>query len=232
MNDKCFCGMCGRMVPVNLDRTLRRHTRPVPVGSGQIPCPGGSYNLHPLLFSDPMIRAILEGRKTVTRRMDPRGVYLGWRVGDRVWTRETWGPYDQGAFGQPHTSDPPEAIIYRADGSARIWDGEAFVPGSACSGDAPDDGRWRPSIHMPYAAHRILLELTEPTRREPVRIITDEEAVREGAYRVDLPGWTMGLEWGIAETPRDAFHVAWDQLHPRTWNDAEPVRIEFRVLHA
>lgn len=137
-----------------------------------------------MLFQGPMVRAILDGRKTQTRRavklphpweIEERddgsswpwypdyvtgGEWDGWvpcpfgQPGDRLWVRETWAPH----------SDYPDAnrAVYRAD------------PGSVY-----DAERWRPSIHMPRWACRLVLEITE-VRVERLQEIRDPDALAEG----------------------------------------------------
>lgn len=225
--DKIRCPVCDRAVPVNLDGTPKRHDAAPdhePCFRFQTtdccycgeccsePCQGDAYNLVPILFSDPMVRAILEDRKSVTRRESERWMRL--MVGDRLWVRETWCP----SFATD--DDSVNGCCYRA------------------TNNGPDPLRWRSSIHMPYPAHRLLLEVTEPPRREPVREITDEEAAREGAYQWPhdpdrYPRWTMDLPpatgWtSCDDSPRLAFRAAWNHLHPGTWDTSCPVRIAFR----
>lgn len=126
----------------------------------------------PILFSAPMVRAILEGRKTMTRRVVKEKVVdwpptlsdmlqAGMRkngpcpygyAGDRLWVRETFlidGPY----------------IQYRADHP-----------------DAPNDTAWKPSIFMPRSASRILLEITD-VRVERLKEITVQDCISEGIER-------------------------------------------------
>lgn len=85
---------------------------------------------HPLIFTAPMVRAILEGRKTMTRRKGKR--FHKWQIGDLIWVRETFRELGNGEF------------CYRADD---VGDGSA-------------PWRWSPSIFMPRRASRISLELT------------------------------------------------------------------------
>lgn len=141
-----------------------------------------------ILFSAPMVRAILEGRKTQTRRavkMKPwhsieerdDGQQWPWmydgdrdadywlpcpygQPGDRLWVRETWAPYDDYTMHLRAQGD----VFYRAD----------------CLQDFKTDGRWRPSIHMPRWASRILLEITD-VRVERLQDISEEDAIAEGA---------------------------------------------------
>lgn len=122
----------------------------------------------PILFSGPMVRAILAGQKTQTRRIASNDGHhmLGddWRfvsgrhspygqVGDRLWVRETWGPCAGG-------------VVYKADDV-----GENI----AC----PDGGRWRPSIYMPRWASRITLEVTR-VRLERLQAIDGYDCMSEG----------------------------------------------------
>lgn len=114
----------------------------------------------PIIFGTTMMRALLAGRKTQTRRVvkpQPKIVDRDkWPCpygapGDRLWVRETW------ALGA-HAS----AIVYRADGE--------FAPGA---------GRWRPSIHLSRKLARITLELTD-VRVQRVQEISQFDAMQEG----------------------------------------------------
>lgn len=88
----------------------------------------------PILFSSPMVRAILDGRKTMTRRVyKPR--FDKWQVGDRLWVRETY-------------SSVRGRAVYAA--TCHIGSFEHF--------------QWKPSIFMPRRFSRILLEITELKR--------------------------------------------------------------------
>lgn len=148
----------------------------------------------PILFSGPMVRALLAGTKTQTRRIvkpgppDGLGMYAhlgGWRYegvvyegddvetcqhgisGDKLWVRETWS--------QP-TSLDPSPVFYRADYPACVPDRFENVPQSE------DEVRWRPSIHMPRWASRIELEITD-VRAQRLQDITEEDAIAEGVER-------------------------------------------------
>lgn len=139
----------------------------------------------PMLMSAPMVRAILAGNKTQTRRVvkpQPQrvdgGVPFGdapdWahaepgcavmrcpygKPGDRLWVRETW---NTSANVLPPISEP---YIYAADL------GPTGVSRWAAS--------WKPSIHMPRAASRITLEVTG-VRVERVQDISVADAIAEG----------------------------------------------------
>lgn len=121
----------------------------------------------PILFNTDMVRAILEGKKTVTRRAVkfPRGwnpkftgyipdgaVLYGsnnipaakspYKTGDILWVRETWSISD-GSY------------LYRA------WPGEGMEPENQDWAMREMGLKWRPSIHMPREAARIFLRVTD-----------------------------------------------------------------------
>jgi hypothetical protein len=112
----------------------------------------------PILFSTPMVSAILEGRKTQTRRIlknpevSMQNCPYG-KPGDLLWVRETWGIEKR----------KEKRIVFKAR-----------------MNDYPiQDDRWRPSIHMPKDAARIWLKLTE-VRVERLQDITEKDAIAEG----------------------------------------------------
>lgn len=192
----------------------------------------------PILFSAPMVRAILDGRKTATRRIvkpQPelttikytngfenvwtwKGTTLAGererflalcpygKPGDRLWVRETWGVVhehgndlsDRELIDDALHGVPWAAIVYNADA----------IGGHASSLLK----RWRPSIHMPRKAARILLEV-ESVGVELLQDITEENARAEGVtpFPLDREGdiWTDG-------THRTAFNFLWNEING--WN--------------
>lgn len=126
----------------------------------------------PILFSTPMVQAILAGRKTQTRRVvkEPKGFVGNWlfqnieyvrsrvqcpygKPGDVLWVRESW------QHGGMLTSGP--GYVYK-------------------SGNYPKGMiKWKPSIHMPKDACRIWLEIVS-VRVERLNEISDSDALAEG----------------------------------------------------
>lgn len=153
----------------------------------------------PVLFSAPMVRAILNGTKTQTRRAvkdrhidaAPPACFFQWlrerctygQPGDRLWVRETWA-YGVHALAAARDEDGP--FVYAADGTDQ---------GRLCD-------RWRPSIHMPREASRILLEITS-VRVEPLQDISDSDIESEGTAQ-----WVK--DGGSVRAPRPGF----DGQHP------------------
>ena len=145
----------------------------------------------PILFSAPMVRAILSGRKTQTRREVKRcGLWESTggqgmrpipiacphgRPGDRLWVRETWqyAPVKycdcpQGSEAQP-CDDWIEGIGCRSNRTEVIY-----------REDEATAAKWRSPIHMPRWASRITLEITD-IRVERLQEISDADAMAEGA---------------------------------------------------
>lgn len=161
--------------------------------------------MKPILFNTEMVRALLEGRKTVTRRvMKPQpkgdgstpeplstrpGYWNAWGddcvyrqpylPGDILWVRETWQfipCIDCRLDENGRCNDLP--VTY--DDGDSIGEG-CFVYRE----DYPETGRisWRPSIHMPREAARIFLRVTE-VRVERLQKANYFDALREGVpYR-------------------------------------------------
>ncbi|MEF9673972.1 hypothetical protein QNM99_24915 [Pseudomonas sp. PCH446] len=184
-----------------------------------------------------MVRAILEGRKTVTRRavkVQPRsqadiGSYgkgqpfirnldvtkpnpecpYG-KPGDRLWVRETF--IDLRGTGVEHRPDPDgplQRYAYAAD----------CRPGSHSDEARKDFGlKYKPSIHMPRVACRILLEITD-VHVERLQDISEDQAKAEGCFFTDYGQQCFhgGTGWkDVGDCPAQAGHQqrngwAWDK---------------------
>ena len=150
----------------------------------------------PILFSAPMVRAILDGRKTQTRRVlkvpaggmsaaghDYRCPYG--LPGDRLWVREAHTLVDGPAWsGLPCTAGPDGRWAYYREGFDRTL------------------SRWRPSIYMPRWACRLTLRV-EAVRCERLHAIDDAGALAEG---ITVPE---------GRSPRDGFAEGWDSINAR-----------------
>ena len=123
----------------------------------------------PILFSTPMVRAILDGRKTQTRRpikaQVPRATHPHWCIGDVLWVRETWKPMPDGRTG------------YRASPDETCVDGPFVLISN-----------WKPSIHMPRSRARLFL-LIQDVRTERLRDMTNWDMAAEGCSALgEFPG--------------------------------------------
>lgn len=178
----------------------------------------------PIIFSGSSVRSILEGRETVTRRVikvQPHGLGawirqgIKWmfpnvcphttvncpygQPGDRLWVREAWSRVG---------NTDPGYLTYRATYPECLPPGLERVPA-----DIRDVGyRWRPSIHMPRAASRILLEITD-VRVERLQDISDEQALAEGVDQTNtsIPGYA-----------RQRFQDLWGSINGTGSWDANP----------
>lgn len=168
---------------------------------------------HPILFSGPLVRAILEGRKTQTRRLVKRidGVYDFGRsvsVGDRLWVRETW-----------HT-DEPDLALARAQHEDALSPSPIFYRASPAVREFRNAGwRWRSSIHMPRWASRIALEVTD-VRVQRAHEITAEDVRAEGVEESDIEKWRKWVHKNDA--PGSAFAELWSSIYTKPgerWGD-------------
>lgn len=166
----------------------------------------------PILFSAPMVRAILDGRKTITRRivkardLEWMDVHQGLREpdnaercpygqpgGDRLYVRETWAA--------PHAYDhlPPRLIPQ----DARIHYAATEDRGGLL---------WRPSIHMPSWASRITLEVTG-VLVERLQDISEKDAVAEGCKPIRPELVQDGLIVRPGRSAVEEFRLVWEQIH-------------------
>lgn len=154
-------------------------------------------NDHPMLFSGPMIRALVEGRKTQTRRVWKGPVYhkpephsitpcgdvfiCRWqsgirhdvpmkiKMGDRIWIKEAW------RSGVRYDNLPPRNLIHHEAPIRYAADEPLSAPEMVA-------GKTRASIHMPRWASRITLLVTD-VRVERVQDISKEDCIAEGLDR-------------------------------------------------
>lgn len=181
---------------------------------------------HPMLFSAPMVRALLADRKHVTRRLSER--WLKVKAGDRLWVRETWAATESDCDVPVISYRAGGYMIHGATGEKRFgtWKDEIF-PGEAGQIGEPEE--WRPSLFMPRWASRITLEVEEDARMERLQDITDEEAKLEGVQVLPLQSEDDPSAWWQVEpgehqerTPRASFRSLWSSLHTKPgerWED-------------
>lgn len=201
----------------------------------------------PIIFSGPMIRALLDGRKRQTRRLqfDARGrlttwgrLAQEWERGERdqwVWVREEWGMNHY-----KHEAGPiPKTRPRELDAAHFVYFATEDDP------EINDEMRRRPSIHQPRWASRITLTVTD-VRVQRLQEISEADAIAEGATSRNVvidfggmsPGWCM--DWSRIGQPwpgdksrslrghdialgsaRMAFASFWNEIHGGTGQHGE-----------
>jgi hypothetical protein len=199
----------------------------------------------PILFSAPMVRALLAGRKTQTRRpvkatkdrnigcaLAPseiagevnHGDYTHSRYGapgDLLWVRET--------FSGPHCMEASEGCAAAPPSkwgrSSRIW---YWADGN------PQDGDWtrpRPSIHMPRWASRLTLRITD-ARIERLQDISEKDAIAEGVEGAFVEDGRYWRNYGLSDEeaacspmlnfPTESFRTLWESINGKGSWGANP----------
>ena len=154
-------------------------------------------NNKPILFSTPMVQAIIEGRKTQTRRIvkpqPPEYARLTSYhpvdyMAERFRNKISWFIEEAGDLWPCNTEDAIKNPYVPVGGY--LWVRETWAPltkGYAYKADpfinSSPSGKWHPSIHMPKAASRITL-LVKGIRVEKLQDISEEDAIDEGIERV------------------------------------------------
>jgi hypothetical protein len=197
-----------------------------------------SFDERPIPFTGEMVRAILDGRKSQTRRVvnpqpfedgngdclvrHPDGRPLAWperaydgvmpcpygQPGDRLWVRETW------AHDCSHCDDP------RCGNPDHVWYAASEAHPEQFAGSAS----WRPSSRMPRWASRITLEITE-VWVERVQEISEDDANAEGC---GLGCTVKSEQFGrYMSAGQYAFAELWDSINAKP----KPMRQDGAITH-
>jgi hypothetical protein len=190
-----------------------------------------------MIFNAEMVRAILDGRKTQTRRPVKfpvhdknlgcelagnelagelsAGNYLNsafGKPGDRIWVRE--------AFRVHSRATDVATLVYKAS-ERNSWTEQTHrVPVAVCNKPATPE-KWTPSLHMPRWASRILLEITD-VRVERLNAISEEDARAEGIIDGGCLNCGEPEPCGCANPEpdaTDAFAYLWQSIYGQeSWN--------------
>lgn len=196
----------------------------------------------PILFSAPMVRALLAGTKTQTRRaLKPQPSEF---VGGPGVTLRDGSPAPLIALDDSVEPYGREIACPYGQPGDRLWvretfgfSGSGYIPDihfRATNPEAPILGRWHPSIHMRRIDSRITLEITS-VRVERLQDISEADAQAEGATPIPDPCDHVRLacaDIGCSgpQPHRVGFRALWQDINgPGSW-DANPWvwAIEFR----
>jgi hypothetical protein len=206
----------------------------------------------PILLSTPMVLALLDGRKTKTRRViKPQPllhndvIKMPIPVDQYCKEIKAWS---KKGYTQVYTDGPLTGMIgpkCKYEVGDILWVRESFNKIEACPGISIPESymflahhvkykrpsalawKWKPSIHMPKVAARIWLEVTE-VRVERLQDITNLDAISEGIDRTkELVDWHykdyMDKEGIYAKVfPIDSFKTLWQKINGEESWDANP----------
>lgn len=168
--------------------------------------------IKPILFNTEMVRAILDGRKSCTRRVvkpQPTARYGAqcikppYQPGDILYVRETWERFEcWNCEGDERGNCPKEPQKSVLDETCGCY---MYRATDEISGDA----RWHPSIRMPKEAARIWLKVTD-VKIERLRDVTEDGAKAEGA--IDNRGFIHSPEneYDRIHTAKEHFIKIWN----------------------
>lgn len=180
----------------------------------------------PIIFTAEMVCAILEGRKTQTRRqikglpIDAEKIWHDggcWIVENQhgqCWKKALKCPYGQ-----------PGYHLWVRETWRQLFGNEYAY--SATDSDVYTETKWRPSIHMPRAAARIHLQITH-IRAERLHDITDEDAIAEGIgrtrpnngpnYYYDNYHTGRWMKPNMLNNPIASYCTLWEKIYgPGSW---------------
>jgi hypothetical protein len=179
----------------------------------------------PILFSSEMVQAILDGRKTQTRRLlklQPKKnlEFLGWKLTE----------YIQVAFGRGAKIESLHKFPFGEVGDV-LWVRETYLnfnsidetPNYTYKADHPNFNinfasgeKWKPSIHMPKRASRIWLKITN-VKVQRLQDISAEDAIKEGIkkhnHRRLGEMWYDYIYLGGCQDPITSFASLWCSIN-------------------
>lgn len=205
----------------------------------------------PILFSGTMVRAILSGSKSQTRRIvkpqpdadqvlsmrkGSTGFQFAFDLSDFCRTTDARRIRWEVPYGQPGDrlwvretfAIVPRTAYARSDGVQQTlrpedpYDHDAAIYREGWT-RSRGGFRWRPSIHMPRWASRLTLEITG-VRVERLQDISEADAIAEGVTAVSSGGVTLFTTTGVNcfQTAKDAYAALWESINgPGSW-DANP----------
>lgn len=173
----------------------------------------------PIIFSSPMVRALLGGRKTQTRRLatSPLRRVV---VGDRLYVREHWRVSSAQNGVAPRDLPRDLTVELIADGNGALL------------------GKHRQGMHMPRWASRLTL-IVEGVKVEPLQAISEADAEAEGVVWDSADGFDVwyvpGADIPHTATAAECFNGLWSSLHTKEgerWQDnPDVVALTLRVEH-
>lgn len=172
---------------------------------------------YPILFSGEMVQAILDGRKTQTRRVINPQALLDNKTrvnacyecpygapGDLLWVREMWRAVE--------LDNGNDGILYRADNHFKSIENSQAAADLWCDAyaDRKHGNKWRPSIFMPRWASRIALAVTD-VQVERLQEISEEDAIAEGLQKEVI---SVGYQNdSVTLRARPKFVYLWDKIN-------------------
>lgn len=186
----------------------------------------------PILFSGPMVKAILDGRKSQTRRVLALPEFIRSEEDAADHATVAWAPDGHsgpGFYGWMNEYAEEGAVLIRCPFGVpgdRLWVRETFRETVCLAGgvsksveyraDALDPGgsSWSPSIFMPRWASRITLEVTE-VRVQRVQEITNADAQAEGVDRAEMVPWPDGDPGTLGDESIRSYLRLWDSLNAK-----------------
>ena len=186
----------------------------------------------PILFNADMVNAILDGRKTQTRRIvkptkDRNG--SGCQLAPcEIAGEVNGGDYALCPYGQPGDRLwVRENFLYLMHGDVTAGDIKycASIDSRSAAG-SKNPGYWwrkRPSIHMPRWASRITLEIVS-VRVERLKQMSERDALQEGIGLVLADNWPdpKAMSEAVAKSRRAGFKLLWESINGAESWDANP----------
>lgn len=193
-------------------------------------------------FSVPMVRALIEGTKSQTRRLTQQ-----YQIGDRLYVREPWRVarrYDgyspvSSRHGGPILTPQTMSVLYIAGGQAANMEGAGWTFDYFNPRHMPEwAGKYRQAMHMPRWASRLTLRVSD-VRIERLHDISEDDCLAEGLQVLtegDADGdgrpvtftyYRGGDDLPWTQDPGEAYFALLDMLHGEGFADSNPQLVAY-----